>query len=691
MGKKLLISFAMCSALFAESIEINKIIIEDEPENKVFQKELGKEDVKFTRQQDLGEILFETTPEINLIRASAIGNDLILRGFKKDDINVLIDGAKVYGACPNRMDPPAMHVSASQIKRVEIKEGPFDVENFGSMGAMVNVLTKEPKKGLSADLSYTYGSFDYNKLSFIGNAGDDKIKVLLGYSREESNQYEDGDGKNLVEQQWSKLSVADKNRYQSKYKDARSYLRDSFWSKTLVNIADNQELKLNLYKDRATNVLYPAFQMDALLDETSMINGEYNIYNLSKYSKKLSLKAYYSHTNHDMGTEFREYGLPATDANKKYRTHRVKSTIKGAKLINSFDAKSIEWKVGLDTSLRNWNGKCLNEPSETPMQVRIPDVDTKNYAFFVKALKKIDRLTIKFSSRYDKTDIDANNFNDPTIAKNGAVQSYYNGKHSRDYSDLSANFVLKYSLNEDSSIYIGLGQGVRVPDAQELYFIMYDGTNNVWMRQGNPNLKETKNRELDIGYETLIGDSSIKISGFYSDLKDYIYAYKSGMTLTWANIDAHIYGGDISVVSMINDEVSIEGGVAYQRGEKDSFPSANQHDKDMAQIPPLKGRVALNYESESYFARAEVLAASKYSNYDADNGEQEIGGWAVVNLKASKDITKSVTLNAGVDNLFDKTYAVNNTYVGRSLIGGTTPVLINEPGRFIYANLDVRF
>jgi len=144
-------------------------------------------------------------------------------------------------------------------------------------------------------------------------------------------------------------------------------------------------------------------------------------------------------------------------------------------------------------------------------------------------------------------------------------------------------------------------------------------------------------------------------------------------------------------LTLLNDEFSLEAGIAYQRGKKDSQPISTQTDEDLAQIPPLKGRVALNYDNGDYFARVEVIAASKYKNIDEDNGEQKINGWSVVNLKGSKDLTKNITLNLGIDNLFDKTYAVNNTYVGRALIGGAAPVLINEPGRFIYANLDFRF
>lgn len=46
---------------------------------------------------------------INIRRKGAIDDDVVLRGFQKDNINVLIDGVRVNGACPDRMDPPLYH------------------------------------------------------------------------------------------------------------------------------------------------------------------------------------------------------------------------------------------------------------------------------------------------------------------------------------------------------------------------------------------------------------------------------------------------------------------------------------------------------------------------------------------------------------------------------------------------------
>jgi iron complex outermembrane receptor protein len=62
---------------------------------------------------------------------------VVLRGFQQGDINVLIDGARIYGACPNHMDPPASHVDFAEIQQVEVTKGVFDIRSQGSLGGVV--------------------------------------------------------------------------------------------------------------------------------------------------------------------------------------------------------------------------------------------------------------------------------------------------------------------------------------------------------------------------------------------------------------------------------------------------------------------------------------------------------------------------------------------------------------------------
>jgi len=56
-------------------------------------------------------------------------------------------------------------------------------------------------------------------------------------------------------------------------------------------------------------------------------------------------------------------------------------------------------------------------------------------------------------------------------------------------------------------------------------------------------------------------------------------------------------------------------------------------------------------------------------------------------------MTKNIEVTAGVDNLLDKTYAVNNTYKDLILLtdGAGDVMLINEPGRYYYINGTYKF
>ncbi|BAF70727.1 TonB-dependent receptor [Nitratiruptor sp. SB155-2] len=683
MTKPIVLCFSLATLLFAEALQVQTVTVESSIETE----KLSSDQVQFTRQQDLSEILSSTNPEINMVRASAIGNDIVLRGFKRDDINVLIDGAKIYGACPNRMDPPAMHISISQIEKVIVKEGPFDVENFGSMGGMINVVTKDPKPGFSGSIQATIGSFDYKKGAVNFNGGDEKFKFSLGFVRESSGQYEDGSGRTLVEQNWAVLGKTNPNAYKEQYKNMDAYKRGVVRGKFIYDIDENQQLKVRLYSDKANDVLYPAFQMDAQLDETIMLNADYTIKHLSTYSDKLVLSAYYDRVKHDMGTEFRN--APGM----LYRTHRAKSETKGVKLKNIFLIGAWNMETGIDVSKRGWNGVCLNEPSKTPRQVRIPDVDTINRGVFIKGTRKYGSWDLKAGIRYDWTNIDTNVQwnNNPLIP--APVVNYYSNKTSRDFNDISANVVAKYHFNDTDALFFAIGQGIRVPDANELYFIAYNkNLTNPWVRRGNPDLKEVKNREVDFGYEGSLGEvGNYRVTLFYSDLKDYIYAYKdSAGTLTYTNIDAHIYGAAFDSAYSVGEYGLLEAKMAYQRGEKDD-QIAGQSDDDMAMVPPFHASVSYSYDTGDYFASAEIRYSAKWNNYDSDNGEQAIKSWTVVNLKASKKISSQFSIDVGVDNLFDQDYAVNNTYVGRALVSGAVPLLIHEPGRYLYTNLRYTF
>ncbi|MGZ9267487.1 MAG: TonB-dependent receptor [Sulfuricurvum sp.] len=672
MKKLTLLSLAAVAALATESITIQKITVEASVPKADAKNVSADEMVKFSRQSDLGEMLSNTLPEITLVRNSGVGNDIILRGFRKDNINVTIDDAKVCGACPNRMDPPAMHVSSSQIARVEVQEGPFDVTQFGSLGGKINVVTKDPEKGVHGEVSATLGSFDYRKLSTVLEGGNDAIQAVVGFSRETSGQYKDGEGRTLTEQTDYLIGAnptAQGQKYKPSYKDANAYDRNSYWGKIIGRLGDNQKLTLGFFADRADDVLYPRYRMDAQVDDTDMFNLKYQLLNLSDFSDELKIEGYHSKVTHVMGTDFRVGATTLATT----MVAPVDATIQGASIENTLTLANTKLSLGLDTSILNWDGTKGNKINPASA-VLLPNVDTKNIAFYTKALKHIGNYDISGGARYDDTTINAD-------------QSLMATAKDKEYNNISANLLAKYNYTSSTNIFLGAGQSIRVPDAKELY----------WLNSTHNNLNETQNREIDMGAEHTAGNFHIKGTAFYSDLKDFIYQYKnSATTTTWANIDARIVGFDLQADYLLNNEWRIESGAAYQKGTKKDtaqlISTTIQTDKDLAEIPPLKGRVAFVFDNSIHYAMAEWIGAENQT-IDADNGEKEIKGYAVLNLKYGAELGNGFSLTTGINNFFNCTYAVNNGYIGNELITGTgvDPLVLNEPGRNFYATLGYKF
>jgi len=687
----LYVSIVCASALFAAEAELGTIDVEADVDTKVIEDVSG-EDIQ---SADVADALFQQTSNVYLQRRSGIANDIIVRGQIKDNINVLVDGTKTYGACPNRMDPPISHLLTNNIDYIEIKEGPFDVENFGTLSALVNVYTLKPEKELHGDLNLNLGSWGYQKASLVLTGGAGDFRFLLSASGEQSGQYEDGDGndfvgqiqKNIDEGKVSKLA-----QYQPQYQDMDAYTKKTMMAKLFWDIADNQELRLSYTANRSDDVLYPSSKMDAIYDDSNIYNAEYIAKDLGAYSKELYVQAYHSDVEHPMSTVYRMSS--AVDSNPKMpgiqtkeMTHKLNTDMDGGKIRNTMVFGNHTVKIGLEYSLRNWDGGYYKNGAPFPEKKfhSIWDVDTENYGVFLSDTWKLNQWVVELGLRYDDTSI---------TSANPAQQD-------NDYSEPTGYILATYHADDHMKYFAGFGRSSRVPDAKELYWIGSMG-NPI----GTPDLENTINDEFDVGVELQYENNTFKAKAFYSMLGDYI-AYNDSrkrkiemmgelVPVVWnayENVDATVYGIELSGTYIATESIYFDYGMTYQRGEKD-HPLTGQVGTNMPDMPPLKFIAAVNYEYDATLnLRAEAVAATRWKDIDYENGEQVIPGYGIFNLKASKTFMDSIELTLGVDNVLDKTYAVSNTYKDLILltVPGNEVMLLNEPGRYFYANLKYSF
>ncbi len=671
MKKFIPLSFLTFASLYGADIELAPIGIESTVITEVAQNA--------QTSADTADALSKDIPSIDMIRRSGIANDVLIRGQKRDNISIEVDGAKVFGACPNRMDPPISHVVANQISSIEVIEGPYDVENFGVLSGGLKIKTKKPTKELKGQINVGFGAWNYKKFGITGSGGNDVIRMLLTASTESSDQYKDGDGNTLAQQidnYVAKHPTLATQAYQAQYHDMQAYKKKSVQAKAFITTAQNQELRLSVTANRSDNILYANTTMDALYDDSNIYSIAYNIDNLSDIYKNINLEYYYSDVKHPMSTKFRQSGTP------NYVTSELTTTMQGLKLKNSFEVESYKLLLGLESSRRNWDGKYYKTNVNSGVQTLLPSASnaksidntiTKNNAIFAKVSKSYNSLDFVLGSRYDHTKITNDTY------------------QANSYNALSANLMTTYHFNPDNKLFVGFGQAARVPDARELYFNkLIAGTPPTLRLIGNPNLNQTKNREIDLGLTTDNDDFTFKIKTFYSKLKDYIYTNAS--TQTFVNVDATVYGLELSGSYYATDDISIDTGVSYKRGKKD-HALAGQTDRDLADMAPLRAKLALNYEyANNSLASLDMQASKRWNTIDSDNGEQVIAGWAVFNAKVKHAINKQFDFTVGLNNILNKTYAQSNSYADLTLVtDNAQTMLLNEPGRYFYTNLDFKF
>lgn len=132
--------------------------------------------------------LLATTPGVTVSRNGGPGalTALRIRGAEGDQTLVLIDGVRANDPSSTGGGYDFGNLLAGAIERVEVLRGPNSIV-WGSqaLGGVVNIVTRQPQYGLSADANMEYGSED----QFSGNAtlgyANDSVKagVSAGYLR----------------------------------------------------------------------------------------------------------------------------------------------------------------------------------------------------------------------------------------------------------------------------------------------------------------------------------------------------------------------------------------------------------------------------------------------------------------------------------------------------------------------------
>jgi iron complex outermembrane receptor protein len=649
-------------------------------------------EVRETPARDLAEAL-EQQLGLGKVRKGGIANDLLVRGMKKDDVAVVVDGAHVHGACPSRMDPPSFHLDYAEVDRVMVKRGPFDVTQPGGLGGVVEVHTRgAPGAGPGGEVNLGYGEDGAMETSAVGSWGWERADLLVGGSFKQASPYVTGGGENFT----ALVPATAPARFRSTEGDQTAYDVRTGWAKVAARPADGQRVELGYTHQSGTDVLYPYLLMDGVTDDTDRVNLTWTADGAGPLSRALA-QAYFSRVEH--GMDDRERCSSALDAATcsgalprawSMRT-LARSSVWGGKLEAGLGGPeaAVDALVGADFYVRRWDNTTTRLVRTTMTyadEASIPDVTIADVGLFAQAKRALGAgVDLTLGARLDVARTDAGGDRTPLYAV------FHGGALPREQTDVlvSGNVQLDWAVGRGGSLFLGYGHGARVPDPQERYIALSGMMGRPWW-SGDPSLRPVQSDEVDLGARWSARGLLVKAQAFHAWLTDYVVlAPASGVApggatvsaRTYRNVSARTIGGEASARVALPLRLFASAGLTYVRGENLS------DDVPLAELPPLRANLALRFDTGTFFVEAEEQLAARQERVDPALEEHATPGWAITNLRAGAEWGR-VKLAAGVRNAFDEAYAEHLSYLRDPFAAGVT---VPEPGRTWYSSLQVGF
>jgi iron complex outermembrane receptor protein len=626
--------------------------------------------------RDLGEAL-SLKPDVWKVRKGAIANDVVLRGFREDDVTVLIDGARIAGACPNRMDPPAFHIDFSEVDRVEIDPSSGRMAAQGSLGGLINVVTKKPGQGLHADLSLVGGSWGMINPSATVSWGSDRFAVLGGYSQRSSGVYEDGSGAVFTEEA----------NYNSSAQGADAYDINTAWTRLYFQPGDDHELHLSYARQEAGDVLYPTLMMDAVIDDADRLVAGYRYDPDGGLLRSLRATAYATQVDHWMTDSFRmtSEGAPrGWGMGTNATTEMIGGTV---------EAELGDFIIGLEAYTRNWDAWTEMAGMGYMRQYSIPNVDLDALGLSARWSRRFsDRTRMELGARVDRVSTAA----DDSIANTGLYYAYH-GTTTTSRTDTEPSFSLNISHDVASSLMLsgGISRTSRSPDPRERYFGLKKMGGD-WV--GNPELTPPIATGAELGLTWSTGVGMLTASVWAENVDDYILIYSqprinmvpgvmNPRAMTYTNVDADLRGASLSGSLALSSRISFSGSASYVRGTMDPVEELGIYSTNLPEMPPISGRLALRWQNTKFFAEIEGLGAGSQDKVDEDLNEAATPSWGIMNLKAGYSPGRW-RIQAVFANVFDRTYHEHFSYLRNPYRSG---YVLNEPGRNLSLTLGWTF
>jgi len=320
-----------------------------------------------------------------------------------------------------------------------------------------------------------------------------------------------------------------------------------------------------------------------------------------------------------------------------------------------------------------------------------PVGDDANYDLFGAYIEDHIRLAPRwewtFGGRYGYAAANADSVRDPLTTLRTSV--------SRSWHSAVGETRLGWQVIPDRlSWHLAVAQGYRAPNLSDL--TRFDVSRSGEVETASLNLDPEKYLSFESGVQFRQPTLTAELNGFYTLIDDQIVRFPTGALIggmpeiTKGNVgNGYVQGVELGLSWKAHEQWTLFGNFAWVEGQVDTFPTAASvaRREYLDRLMPLSAQVGLRWDSQAdawWLETVVMLAekADKLSTRDAGDTQRiptgGTPGYAVVHLRGAWNVTKNLSANAAIENVFDQDYRVHGS--GQ-----------NMPGRNFIIELTARF
>ena len=615
-----------------------------------------------------GASILNQTAAINSIRKSGnYGFDPVLRGFKYDQLNVVINGAQsATAACPNRMDPPTSQIAPNMMNRIEILKGPHALRYGSALGGTINFVPTAPK---FSDQAETYGRLSGG---YEGNGNIFRSEGMIGFSGRsydlgvfgswsEGNDYKDGDD-NTVPADFS---------------------RGSFGANLGFKLQDRQQLTISITRNLARDADFPALLMDLREDDTWMFNARHDIDINKGWLQSWNTTVYGTLVDHLMNNFLKNLDPRMVNAETAAKTRTYGGRTEGV-----WKQSNAVLFAGADLRVEEAEGSRVREFLMGPDAGRVftdnawQDSRITKSGLFGEYHLMHNSLQFVFSGRLEVNNAQISD------GEEEFTNLYPDVETTQVNPSLSIGGINNF--HENFSVGLWLARAQRSGSLTERFINYFPVGQDPFEILGNPQLNPEVNNQVDLTLEYRTSNTSVSVDIFASFLQDYISSViDTTLTPRLPNSPGVRQVINISEAFKTGFELGwtqqLWRGLQHQLSVAYTYGQDRERNAPLPEIAPLDFRYTLvgNYLGNKLHPKATLRHVLDQNRNSEEFRETTTPGFTTLDVTLSYQFNPYLSVTAGAQNIFDVTYY---EHLNRS-VRGDQPRPINAPGRNIFMSL----